>query len=152
MDIRKQPGFTLIELVLVITILGILAAFAVPRFISISADARLATVNSLAGSLRSAAALAHSVALVQAAGASSSISVDGATVTMVQHYPAGTADGIVAALQDLTGFTSSASAGIVTFQVKGVATPASCQVQYTQASGTGGAPTITVTASTSGCS
>lgn len=145
---RKQRGFTLIELVLVITILGILAAFAVPRFVSLSGNARAAVVNSLAGSLRAAAALAHSVALATGAGASSSISMEGVTVTMVQYYPAATADGIGKALADISGFTSSYSGTTATFTPTGGST--GCQVTYTEAAANA-APTVTPTVTGTGC-
>ena len=52
MNKRIQDGFTLIELVVVVTILGILAAFAVPRFASLEGQARLASTQALAGSVR----------------------------------------------------------------------------------------------------
>ena len=58
---RIEGGFTLIELVVVITILGILAAFAVPRFASLEGQARLAATQALAGSVRSGASLAHAL-------------------------------------------------------------------------------------------
>ena len=50
---NKQAGFTLIELVLVIVILGVLAATALPRFSDLSTQARVASLNGLAGGLRS---------------------------------------------------------------------------------------------------
>ncbi len=54
---KKQSGFTLIELVLVIVILGILAAVAVPKFVDLSGEAQVAATESMAGSLGSASVM-----------------------------------------------------------------------------------------------
>ncbi|RUO80137.1 methylation site containing protein [Idiomarina tyrosinivorans] len=60
---RKQQGFTLIELIIVIVILGIIAVTAAPQFIGFSTDARKATVNGLLGSVKGASQLVHARAL-----------------------------------------------------------------------------------------
>lgn len=58
---RQQGGFTLIELVMVIVILGILAATAIPRFVNLQGDAQQAAVDGIAGALGSASAINYAV-------------------------------------------------------------------------------------------
>jgi MSHA pilin protein MshA len=129
-------GFTLIELVVVITILGILAAFAVPRFIALQSQARASAIQSLQGALRSSSAMTHSMWMVS--GGPSSIAMEGATITMTNGYPS-LAD-IQNTLVDASGFNYDSTTG--TFTKVGASVPAQCMVTYTPPVTLGNPPSI----------
>lgn len=147
----EQGGFTLIELVVVITILGILAAFAVPRFASLEGQARLAATQSLAGSIRSGAALAHAVWLANGNPAATTVSMEGQNVAMVFGYPSATAAGIQTTLVEYTGFAvSTPVAGTRRFTKTSPsgALVATCYVDYTAPTAANQPPQVVVTPAT----
>ena len=83
-----QPrGFTLIELVVAIVILGVLTAFALPRFADLQAEARASALEGILGSTKSAASLAHAASLTSGLGPNAPINMEGATVSMLGRYP-----------------------------------------------------------------
>lgn len=73
---NQQSGFTLIELIAVLVILGVLAASVVPKFIDLSDEANAAVVDATAGSIESAASLNYAVAVASNAGVTTDTFVD----------------------------------------------------------------------------
>lgn len=147
---QQQKGFTLIELVMVIVILGILAAFALPRFADLGGDARVSTIKALDGSVRSASSIVHSKALASSP-TTGTVTLEGTSISLIDNsYPAPTSTGIQAAAQiSPSDFTvDTATADTIKFQSTGAKTPASCEVTYKMATGDS-SPTISVV--TSGC-
>lgn len=154
----KQSGFTLIELVVVISIIAILSAVALPRYINLQTQARIAKLNGILGSIKSASALAHAGCLVDLAGlttpttctvAAGTVNMEGAAVTMVNQYPAATAAGIITAAQ-ITAATDGLfiTAGNPILIDVGAAANANCRMSYTAAAAVGSAPTISLVSTT----
>ena len=140
----RDSGFTLIELVIVIVILGILAAAALPRFSDLSQDARLAAVNGLAGSIRSAASIAHATQLAKGYSAGITVLLEGTAIPMSATYP--TATNISTALTDFSGFTvvAAVSNNTSAYDFR-LSNRAQCKVTYTEPLSATGGFTVVVT-------
>ncbi|MBE3653168.1 type II secretion system protein [Vibrio navarrensis] len=162
---KRQGGFTLIELVVVIVILGILAVTAAPRFLNLQGDAREASLQGLKGAMDGAAGIVYGKSAIEgeetvSKGAATTPAAGGVNTHF--GYPTAETTGIQVAVNGLpedweTAVSGSGAAGaqyLATFSTDGTLTPAqivatNCFVSYTEAASSSSAPSIVVTST--GC-
>ena len=161
-EMRKQSGFTLVELVAVIVLLGILAVAALPRFIDLRGDARNGVLQGAVGSAQSAAVQIYAKALIQNSLTAASTVTDGAsTVGTVFGYPAANdlANEDISDLISVDGDASLIFEAAVAGATRelgydddgdGAVDDDGCYVTYTNSAAAGTLPAIAITDS-SGC-
>lgn len=153
---RNNGGFTLIELIVVIVILGILAVTAAPKFIDLQSDARLATLNGMKAAINSAVSLTYGKSLVTGVeknATGSKVSINGAKVEVCYGYPCYAHDKIEAVL-DIGDFAecvegvsgdwcykeNASTESIDIYIANGYTANSKCYVEYQQAKKEGTAP------------
>lgn len=149
----RSRGFSLIELVVVVTLVGILSAFAIPRFTRLENQVRASQVVALGATLRNAAETAHAQYLDSGASLSFA-TIAGKAVKLANGYPDASANGIRLAITDSSDFVTSWTLTSVTYSKTDAPSVARCAVTYHASPAATTAATtaaMTIDLKTSGC-
>ena len=155
---RNNGGFTLIELIVVIVILGILAVTAAPKFIDLQSDARLATLNGMKAAINSAVSLTYGKSLVtgQEKNETGTVKINGEEVGVCYGYPCAASEKIQKVLDigDFKACTAGVAgdwcfedgaatdSSIKIFVASSYSSESKCYVEYTQPDESGKAPMV----------